>query len=65
MLTDRETLANYTRIRCSALKVVDPICSLKMWDWIKNNGNVKVNTTQKLSLKIENWKLTLGWLIIE
>ena len=23
---------NYT------LKVVDPICSLKMWDWIKNNG---------------------------
>ena len=21
-----------------SLKVVDPICSLKMWDWIQNNG---------------------------
>ena len=27
-----------------ALKEVDPICSLKMWDWIKNNGMLEVNT---------------------
>ena len=42
-----------------ALKEVDPIYSLKMWDWY-----VEVNTMQELSLKLKNWKLTLGWLIM-
>ena len=49
-----------------ALKEVDPICSLKMWDWY-----VEINTTQELSLNIKNWapfqkglRLIVRWISI-
>ena len=55
------------RDRClSQLKVVDPICSLKMWDWIKLmvwRSKYHIGT-RSISLKIKNRKLTLGWLIM-
>ena len=37
-------ITSYLTATCTCMltwqssKVVDPICSLKMWDWIKNNG---------------------------